>query len=380
MKLKNDIIALLSKHPNGLKAKDIASILKVDKILVYRILYEDRSTFEMKNYVWSINGNFKRREETLNESPISNISKPIQNKVDLKKKVEKYVYIRASMNSKDIDKQERLFKTWFKEKAINNDSFVYVSEISKELNGSEFERVFIKEKNTNCTIYVTSIDRISRNANEIKMVLEDFKRKNIQIFCLDDNSYFTSEKLILAEIFESCSLMERTHFSNVTKNALDNLKKRGIKLGKKCSFGYPEYIMACEEREKGLTMSAISRKIGISKSVIHRWLKYGYTGETFDNINEELFIAVKLDIEEGMSTEDICKKHNITHQYLIRIREKVNKMKLDKKMMLIPLDLRQRIASEVNAGSNILEMSLKYNIDVEMIKLICNYMKGGANW
>ena len=52
--LKDDIISLLRKNPNGLMAKHIASLLKKRQSTVSKILQGDMETFTVNNYVWTL--------------------------------------------------------------------------------------------------------------------------------------------------------------------------------------------------------------------------------------------------------------------------------------------------------------------------------------
>jgi hypothetical protein len=46
----------------------------------------------------------------------------------------------------------------------------------------------------------------------------------------------------------------------------------------------------------------------------------------------------------------------------------------------LPLELKQKIASEVRASVEIYQIAKKYNVDVATVRIISKKMKGGANW
>ena len=94
----------------------------------------------------------------------------------------------------------------------------------------------------------------------------------------------------------------------------------------------------------------------------------------------ELKEMIKKELAEGASFADITKKYNITYQFLTKISNEINNDELTLKAEALPLELKQKIASEVKASVEIYEIAKKYKVDVAMVRAISKKMKGGANW
>ena len=85
-------------------------------------------------------------------------------------------------------------------------------------------------------------------------------------------------------------------------------------------------------------------------------------------------------MENGTPLGEVTCKYQITPQFLSKIRKEIQndewKLEVDK----LPLDLKQKIASETNASVDILQIAQKYNLNPEIVRIIFKKMKGGANW
>ena len=59
---KVDVIKLLLKHPNGLKARQIASYLSTDRKEINQILYSNSNDFVVNDlYIWKIKNQTQNR-------------------------------------------------------------------------------------------------------------------------------------------------------------------------------------------------------------------------------------------------------------------------------------------------------------------------------
>jgi DNA invertase Pin-like site-specific DNA recombinase len=293
------------------------------------------------------------------------------------------IYLRASTNEIDLSNQKEIIKELLPKKKSFFTKDTYIEEISSEFEKSRFNQEIVNGNYKNETIYVLSIDRVCRDIEVLEKILDSLKQKNIQIFCLKPNKYFTEDDIIIRKLFQQCSKLEKEYFSAVTKKSLDNLKKQGIQLGKRRKYDFNEYFKIISEAKeiKNMTYKDIGKMLNIDPATAYRiYLKGNEEGAYRSDKRPELKEMIKKDLEQGTSFADITQKYNITYQFLTKISNEINNDELILKAEALPLELKQKIASELNASIEIYDIAKKYNIDVAMVRIISKMMKGGANW
>ena len=289
------------------------------------------------------------------------------------------IYLRVSTNAKDLSIQKKLIDNLLPPKKLFLKK-LYIEEISSNFENSRFNREIVHGNYKNETIYVLSIDRISRDIENIEAILPLLTKKNIQIFSLKKNGYFTQDDVIVRKLFQECSKLEKEHFSKVTKDSLSNLKKQGISLGKPPKFDRNELFenIVKAKNTQNLTYAEIGKLYGLNASTICRVYNQGIQNNGFaERKQQELKKLIKMDLENNLTHQEILEKHNIPKTYLITISKEI---KLDKDICNTPLDIKQKIASEANAGVPIEKLVENYNIRKNVIVGIIKSMKGGANW
>ena len=289
------------------------------------------------------------------------------------------IYLRASASAKDLYLQKELIDNLLSSKKMVLKKF-YIEEISSDFESSRFNREIVHGNYKNEIIYVLSIDRISRDIEKIESILPLLTKKNMQIFSLRKNGYFTKDDVIVRKLFQECSKIEKEHFSKVTKDSLANLKKQGISLGKPPKFDRNElFENIVKAREiQNLTYAEIAKLYGLNASTICRVYNQGIQNNGFaERRQQELKKLIKIDLENNLTHQEILEKYNIPKTYLITISKEI---KVDKDIYNTPLDIKQKIASEANAGAPIEELVEKHNIRKDVIVGIIKSMKGGANW
>ena len=292
------------------------------------------------------------------------------------------IYLRASINEIDLSNQKEIIK-----KLLPKTSFfkkdVYIEEISSNFESSRFNQEIVNGNYRNEIVYVLSIDRICRDIDILENILHTLEQKNIQIFCLQKNKYFNQDDILVRKLFQQCSTMEKEHFSKVTKQSLANLKNQGIQLGKPRKYDFDEYFMIISEskEQKNMTYKEIGEMLNLDTSTVWRIYDKGIKeGTCRTDKRSELKKSIKKELDIGMSYAEITQKYNITYQFLTKITKEIRNDELILKVEALPLELKQKIASEVTASVEILAVSEKYNVDPEMVRIIHRDMKGGANW
>lgn len=287
------------------------------------------------------------------------------------------IYLRASQNSSDLIRQKNTILSYINE-ITTTEKISYISEITNEPIGRKFDELVLHGKFRNDILYVHSIDRISRDIKCIHKIFDILDNFNLKIFCVSCLKYFSINDIILREIFSDCSKLEREYFSLVTKKALSKLKDNGIRLGAKTKYDDEICKKIFELRNKGYTCQKIADNVGASKATVSRILNT-YPLMKFDK-RIELKENIKIDLENNLKHTDITKKYDISEQFLSKIIKEIKNDKLKIIADGLPLDLKQQINSEIQLCGKITEVAEKFNMDIDLIKLIYKSMKGGANW
>lgn len=292
------------------------------------------------------------------------------------------IYLRASTNEVDLSNQKEIIKELLPHKRTLFTKDTYIEEISSDFANSRFNKEIVNGNYKNEMIYVLSIDRICRDIDILESILDTLKQKNIKIFCLKTNKYFSKDDIIIRKLFQQCSKLEKEHFSKVTKKSLDNLKNQGIQLGRPRKVDFNEtFQFILDAKEKNMTFREIGKILNIDPSTANRIYHQGMKDGTYRiDKRPELKEMIKKDLAEGASFADITQKYNITYQFLTKISKEINNDELTLKADALPLELKQKIASEVRASVEIYQIAKKYNVDVATVRIISKKMKGGANW
>ena len=154
--------------------------------------------------------------------------------------------------------------------------------------GKDFERPaykkLLRKLKAGDTVVIASIDRLGRNYNEL---LEQWrkitKEKGANIVVLDmplldtRNREDTTKTLIadlVLQIFSYVAQKERENIKRRQAEGIAAAKKRGVKFGRKPILkpdNFPEVIK--EWQEGKLSGRKAAKKLGVSHTTFHRWIK-----------------------------------------------------------------------------------------------------------
>lgn len=114
------------------------------------------------------------------------------------------------------------------------------------------------------------LDRLFRSLKGLIATLQELSELHIQFVSLRDNlDLTTSQGRLLMHLLGAFGEFEVSLIRERVKAGLDNAKRRGRRLGR------PPRI-DCEQvarlRKKGFSLSQIARRLGISKSAVHKTL------------------------------------------------------------------------------------------------------------
>ncbi len=174
-------------------------------------------------------------------------------------------YIRISTNKQDTENQKHTILTYAQSKKIVIDDFIEV-EISsrKNLRDRKIDEL-IQSLNDGDILYITELSRLGRNMLEVLNIINSLNEKNVKIIFINQPELSSSDNKALDglkfAIYGFLAQSERDFISQRTKQALNNLKSKGIKLGHKKDFLKSKY----DEFEKEIFEFRNEYKISFSK-------------------------------------------------------------------------------------------------------------------
>jgi DNA invertase Pin-like site-specific DNA recombinase len=154
-----------------------------------------------------------------------------------------YYYARVSTTTQKVDRQIDRFK----DLGAEDNNIIIDKESGKDLNRTGY--LYLKKNllREGDTLFITSLDRLSRNKEDIKGELQFFKNNSIRIKILDlpttlidapEGQEWIIEMIetILIEVISSIAQHERETIHKRQEEGIESAKKRGVK------FGRPVYV------------------------------------------------------------------------------------------------------------------------------------------
>lgn len=190
-----------------------------------------------------------------------------------------YGYIRVSTKEQNEDRQVRAMQEY----GVPT-KYVYLDKQS----GKDFERPaykkLLRKLKPDDTVVIASIDRLGRNYNEL---LEQWRKitkekgSNIVVLdmpLLDTRNREDTTKILIADlvlqIFSYVAQKERENIKRRQAEGIAAAKKRGVKFGRKPIPKPDNFPAVIKEWQEGkLSGRKAAKKLGVSHTTFHRWIK-----------------------------------------------------------------------------------------------------------
>ena len=191
------------------------------------------------------------------------------------KKSKIYSYIRVSTNLQSVEVQRDEINRYCGLNNISIDESIEI-EISsrKNIRKRRIEEL-LDNLHSDDILIVTELSRLGRNTGEVIMLIDSFIQKGIEVRILKQNLFIKNHdpmnKMIIT-ILSMFSEFERDIISQRTKESLQNLKDRGIKLGK--PKGTIQKSIYDDDQEKIIELLTL----GLSFKKVVKYLGYGSAG------------------------------------------------------------------------------------------------------
>lgn len=285
------------------------------------------------------------------------------------------VYVRVSKESLSFDNQISKIKDYLNN--INLPINKLVKDISfgfEEKENNVLYNLVIKS-NSNDSIILYNISRISRYCLHVKNFLNIAKQKGLKVIIVDKNiqSQMIKENpkeldLILSNITE----LDKQYVSIITKNALIELKEKGIKLGRPNIINSERYDEVYKLYDSGLTMEDVGKKVGMSRATVSRIL-----AKRRNNVE----IMPKI-LEYRQKSYTIQQIADIMGISIDKISEMLNIKDTTKEHISIKLTTEEKftIWGDWKMGKKIVDIAKEFSITPKDVDYIIQSLKGGAHW
>lgn len=127
------------------------------------------------------------------------------------------------------------------------------------------------------TVVVHSMDRLARNLDDLRKIVQDLTKRGIQIEFVKEHLTFTGEDSPMANLMLSVmgafAEFERALIRERQREGIALAKQRGVYRGRKKSL-LPEQVTQLRQRANaGEKKSDLAREYGISRETVYQYLR-----------------------------------------------------------------------------------------------------------
>jgi DNA invertase Pin-like site-specific DNA recombinase len=127
------------------------------------------------------------------------------------------------------------------------------------------------------TVVVHSMDRLARNLDDLRQIVQTLTRRGIRIEFLKEHLAFTGEDSPMANLMLSVmgafAEFERTLIRERQREGIAIAKQRGAYRGRKRSLSDSEIADALRRVQRGETKAFVAREYGISRETLYQYLR-----------------------------------------------------------------------------------------------------------
>ena len=192
-----------------------------------------------------------------------------------------YGYIRVSTDKQTVENQRFEIDNFCKNNSIKVNKWIEETISGNIAVEKRKLGALLKKLSSDDILICSEISRLGRNLMMIMSILNVCMEKNIQVWTIKDNYRLGNDinSKVLAFAFGLSAEIERNLISQRTKEALARKKKEGVVLGRpkgrKSSITKlkGKYERVIHLLDSGYSVSAIARKLGVSRSTIYLFIK-----------------------------------------------------------------------------------------------------------
>ena len=127
------------------------------------------------------------------------------------------------------------------------------------------------------TIVVHSMDRLARNLNDLRTIVQTLTKKGICIEFVKENLVFKGEDspmaILMLSIMGAFAEFERSIIRERQMEGIAIAKKKGLYKGRKKCLTNEQVLEVKEKLKLGFNKSKIARDYGVSRSTIYEYIR-----------------------------------------------------------------------------------------------------------
>lgn len=191
-----------------------------------------------------------------------------------------YGYIRVSTDKQTLENQVFEVENFCQEEGLNINHWI-TEKISgtKDYEKRELGRA-IKKLKAGDILICSEISRLGRNLFQIMTILNKCMQREAQVWTIKEHYRLGADiqSKVLAFAFSLSAEIERNLISQRTKEALARIKATGKRLGRAKGSKNPTRVLdgkkdfILEQRRFGIPRAKIARKLGVSPSLMYKYL------------------------------------------------------------------------------------------------------------
>ena len=193
-----------------------------------------------------------------------------------------YAYLRVSTNDQDVENQKFGIESYVKQKFPEYTTEYISDNVSGKVDWRKRKLGALANRlQKGDVIIFAEISRMARSILQVLEILREFSDKGVDVHFVKSNMVVDKsiQSKMLVTMHGLMAEIERELISTRTKEALAKRKSDGHKLGR--PFGsFSKALKADQHREKiisylegGVSITDISKLIGISRAALYEWLK-----------------------------------------------------------------------------------------------------------
>lgn len=191
-----------------------------------------------------------------------------------------YGYIRVSSDKQTTTNQRFEIKVFAKTNGLKVDKWIEETISSRAPLNKRKLGALLEKLQADDILIATEISRLGRSLFEIMKILQNALEKNCKIWTLKENYRLGSDitSKVMAFAFGLSAEIERQLISQRTKASLDKLKAQGKQLGRPLGAKSKSLKLSKNTQKineflrNGVSKSEISRKLGVDKVTLKRFL------------------------------------------------------------------------------------------------------------
>ena len=237
-----------------------------------------------------------------------------------------YLYLRISNEKLSFENQINKLTEYVKNKNIELKNII--KDISNGFRKEEGNCLYdlLNSMKRGDYLITYNISRISRDTNNLVQFFQLIKDKDINLIFVENSNEehiiknsVNSLNIILSNITE----LDAEYISLITKNALQDLKDKGIKLGAPKKYGKDFIKKVKDFYNSGQSMQTTAMYFGISSATVYRFVNDNsqktITSENLNNVAIETKLSIWADNKLGITKKELAIKYNLSIDIIDKI-------------------------------------------------------------